>query len=291
MKKALITLLAILLLIAALWYLLIGKKALRAQHFSPAQLVHCPSHTGIFSSAPDEVTKSLLGQRWSYLGKGRHSCAFGSEDGRFVMKFFRENPRNDQWLVKLVPDIAPLSTWKWKKQRCAMETVIQGYQDAYDLDAEGCGIVYAHLYSGTQDLGEVRLIGQKGEANSVKLDTLAFVIQHKATEFRAILEQHLAKHEMDEAKQSLQKIVTLYHDQYNKGMVDWGIGIMHNSGFVGHQAVHFDVSKLMLDESMKSSLNQRKDFGRQKERIQLWMKQHYPEHLQEIMEYVESLVK
>lgn len=50
---------------------------------------------------------SILSQKFTYIGKGAQSYAFGSDDGKYVLKFFKFKHLTPHWFVEMFPLFPP----------------------------------------------------------------------------------------------------------------------------------------------------------------------------------------
>src|SRR5688572_10653905 len=64
----------------------------------------------IFNESTDEEFKisQILNQEYTYIGKGAQCYAFGSQDGKYVLKFFKFKHLKPSYLISLIPEIGPL---------------------------------------------------------------------------------------------------------------------------------------------------------------------------------------
>src|SRR3569832_1589228 len=64
---------------------------------------HPEWETASLSPAQEDEIKTLLNQPYTYLNKGVQSFVFASEDGRYVIKFFRHDHLSPPFWSKLLP--------------------------------------------------------------------------------------------------------------------------------------------------------------------------------------------
>ena len=67
-----------------------------------------PISTPYFATIDQQLLEPIFAQRFFYLGKGAQSYAFSSEDGVFVLKFFKFKHLKPNWLMQILPDFPPL---------------------------------------------------------------------------------------------------------------------------------------------------------------------------------------
>jgi hypothetical protein len=213
-------------------------------------------------SGKQKQLNDILLQKFTYLGKGRSSVSFISEDEDYVLKFFK-------------------STAKVKK--APLERALNGYKIAYDNDPAGTGLLYIHLNKTQHQHPIVSLIDKTGKEHQLNLDHTYFVVQQKVHELQDLLQDLLEQQKIELAKQRLHAIFDLYLSHYQKGLFDLGVGILRNNGFNKDQPIHFDVSKMTLDKRICDSTFQQERMQIMIKKIDLWILKHYPQYHQEIV--------
>lgn len=116
------------------------------------------------SKAEEEEAALALNQSYRYLGKGCQSYVFESEDGKFVIKFFKyQRFRMHSWL-KFFPPMPALVKYrqekmekKWKK----LDGFVRSWKVAFEHLKEETGLVFVHLNK-TEGLLVRRAAGKRG---------------------------------------------------------------------------------------------------------------------------------
>ncbi|HEY5235184.1 MAG TPA: hypothetical protein VIJ14_03300, partial [Rhabdochlamydiaceae bacterium] len=134
------------------------------------------------SLSPEEKTriKEILSQPYSYLDNGVQSFVFASQDGQYVIKFFRHDHLD-----------APF--WLTPSQRAKKQTQLRkeflSYKLAYETLREQTGLVFAHLNK-TKDLHQtLDLVDKLGIHHPLPLDDYEFLIQKRASLLYTALNQ------------------------------------------------------------------------------------------------------
>lgn len=229
--------------------------------------------------AEKEKLDHILSQKFFYIGKGAQSYAFGSEDQKYVLKFFKFKHLKPSLFVNLLPPIPPFKSYKeqqtLRKQK-KLDSVFTGYRLAYGVHKEQSGIIFAHLNK-TNDLHrQVTVVDKIGLEQKIDLDPIVFVVQEKARTMRTVMTDLLSHGELTLAQYRIDQIFDLYLSEYQKGVYDRDHGVMHNTGFVGDKPIHLDVGKLTHDESMKNPDVWQKDIEKIARKINLWISVNYP---------------
>ena len=235
--------------------------------------------------------ESILDQKFYYIGKGAQSYAFGSQDGKYVLKFFKFKHLRPNWFVDLLPRISPFKQYKEtlsiRKQR-KLYGVFEGYRLAYEVHKLESGLVFIHLNKTAKLYPAARLIDKIGFERKVYLDQVPFVVQEKAKTTRSLINESLKNGDILSAQKRIEQIFDLYLSEYQKGIYDKDHGVMHNTGFVGERPIHLDVGKLTADNEMKNTENWQQDLERIAWKFAVWTKETYPLHYPVIAKSIED---
>ncbi len=226
-----------------------------------------------------EELKAILNQKFTYLGKGAQVYAFGSDDGKYVIKFFKFKHLKPSPLIALLPPIGPLKDIKEaniKRKTRKLEGVFEGHVNAYNHDLEHSGLLFLHL-NPTTDLNlQVRLVDKIGIERTVDLDPVVFILQKKGETLRTVFTEALSKNDTALAAKRATQILDMYVAEYQNGVYDRDHGISHNTGFVGDQPFHLDVGKMSYDDNMRSPENYEQDLRHVARKMDEWVKANYP---------------
>lgn len=243
-----------------------------------------------------EELDRILDQNFSYIGKGAQSYAFGSEDGRYVIKFFKFKHLRPNVFVDLLPNISPFKQYKEnlhnRKQR-KLNGVFEGYRLAYSVHKKESGLLFIHLNK-THNLHKtIEVYDKIGLSRRIDLDKVVFIIQEKAKTTRTIVNEALRKGDLQEAVARINQIFDLYLIEYKKGIFDKDHGVMHNTGFVDKKPIHLDIGKLTAAEEMKRPEIWQQDMERIAWKFAVWTKETYPQDFpllsKAIEEYLSSI--
>lgn len=245
--------------------------------------------TNPLSQNQQKELEQILQYKFSYLAKGARSYAFISDDGKYVLKFFKYRYHIPHWTVRYLPSIPPFNYLiKKKANKVSLDTVLSGYKNAYEHDPEGTGMLYIHLNPKEKKLPKITVIDKVKQPHIINLNHTRFVLQRKAKEFSEILDELLKENNITLAKRRINKVIDLYLSHYRKGLYDLGTGIIRNNGFIGDDPIHFDVGKLTFNEEIRNSELQQKAFALLLENANEWFVKNYPRHRQEIMQDIEN---
>lgn len=237
------------------------------------------------TAAEKEQLDHVLDQTFHYLGKGAQSYVFTSDDGKYVLKFFKFKHLKPSFFYTLLPPIYPFKQHVQKEEERKarkLDSVFTGYRLSYELHKQETGLVFIHLNK-TNDLHRSVIVKDKiGRSHTIDLDSTVFLLQEKGETMRTVINNLLKKNEVALAKQRVRQVFDLYHSEYRKGIYDRDHGIMHNVGFVGDHPIHLDVGKMTLDANLKKPEVYSADLELIYKKIDLWLRVNYPQYHEEI---------
>lgn len=219
--------------------------------------------------------KAVLDQPFHFLGSGNQTFAFVSNDGKYVLKFFKFQHLKENGFQSLFKNA--------ESRIKRIHQVFSGHSLGYLKDQENSGILYAHLDSSSPLLLIATIYDKKKSKHSISLDDVVFVVQKKGESTNEVLSRLLDQGNLAEAKNHVRSLLRMYVDEYSKGLFDRDHNVMHNTGFCEGLPMHIDVGKLRNDEKMKDPAFFMADLKKVAwERIDLWMKKYYPRYRKEI---------
>lgn len=144
--------------------------------YDPAREVH------LLSADQKNLVDSILSQRFTYLGKGCQSYVFLSQDGQYVLKFFKyQRFRTQPWLdyLSFIPWVERYRQEKIAKKQRRLNGFFNSWRIAFDELQEHTGLLYVHLNK-TNHLNKVLTITDKmGFEHYLELDQMEFLLQKK----------------------------------------------------------------------------------------------------------------
>lgn len=241
------------------------------------------------TSEEHQQLASILNQKFSYIGKGAQCYAFVSEDQQYVLKFFKFKHLKPNLLINLLPSIPPFKSFKQnciERKKRKLIGVFNGYDLAYRENRQESELLYLHLLPTHHLQLQATVVDKIGLEREIHLDDVVFLIQRKGETLRNRLNRLLKQQRLLEAEQAISNILAMYIAEYKKGIFDHDHGVMHNTGFVGNQPFHLDVGKLNKDERMRQVDVYKKDFEHVVWKIDIWVKNTYPQYYEEISNFL-----
>lgn len=222
---------------------------------------------------------SILNQKYYYLSKGCQVYAFVSEDGRYVLKFFKGQHLQKKW-VEYLPPMPYLSDYqKFVKNKREEKAALlfNGYKIACEELPEDTGILYIHLNK-TKTLKQfISIYNKLGIKYRVNLDHVEFVLQEKAMPFYSTIEKYMTTGKLEKAKNLIQCLISVIQNRNAKGVRDKDLLLVDNVGVLGDKVIIIDPGQFVHDPFVKDPHENRKDIEMRFENFKSWLHNYYPE--------------
>jgi len=182
----------------------------------------------------DHIQK-ILHQPYAYLSKGVQSFVFASQDGQYVIKFFRHDHLSaPPWKV------GSLEARRKKESRLHKDFL--SYKIAYEALRQQTGLVFLHLNKSgfNQNLD---LVDKLGIHHQIPLGRFEFLIQKRASLLYTALDKMIQAGRLDDAKETLTKLVHLLAHRSLQGIFDKDPDLNTNFGVIGTEPIQIDVGR------------------------------------------------
>ena len=233
-----------------------------------------------------------LSQSYKYLGKGAQVFAFVSQDGNYVIKFFRHHKTRHplEPINKFLPQ-------KWRKR--LMQTIKKrgekrmkdflSYKLAFNELREETGLLYLHLNKTDSLNTHLTLFDKIGVRHFVDLDHMEFLIQKKAKPLYTALETWIENGEEEKAMKALSSLVYLLKCRRAKGIFDKDPDLMTNFGVIGCDAIQFDIGRFKKETTTNTSVKEDADeLIRITHKLSTWLKRCAPKLRMHLLFEVEN---
>jgi hypothetical protein len=268
--------------------------------FSVARIHSDLPYNPAWETAPltEDLQKELdsaLKNTFRYLGCGGQCFAFASEDGRYVIKFFKHRIRKpySYFLNAALPwPLSALCERKLSKALFKLHRDFTSYKIAHEELQEETGLLYIHLNKGTSLNRSVCLIDKLGIKHEISLDNVEFIVQERAELIYPYIENSMARGDEAAARQALQGILKVVVSRCKKGVFDEDPRIHRNFGFVGAKPILIDVGRLVRDPKRREPSVYKADLLAITKRFRTYLKESHPELvpiLDEELHVLESL--
>jgi hypothetical protein len=182
-----------------------------------------------------------LSQPFHYLAAGSQSYAFESEDGKYVIKFFRMN--------RLIPNLAHyFRPQKIASRNRNLHLLFNAYKLVYERFRKETGVLFIHLNTSNDLHMTLSVRDQEKVEHLVNLDEMRFVIQEKAEILHSRLHRLKAEQKWDELEKASSAFLELVRKRIDAGITDLDNGIDQNYGFVGDRPIHIDVGRVCIGQ-------------------------------------------
>lgn len=238
-----------------------------------------------------EILYKVLDGKFYYLGKGAQCYAFQSEDGKYVIKFFKFKHLRPRIFIKFLPNVFPFKTFKENhlaRRKKRLINACDGYDLAFNESREETQLLYLHLAQTDFLKRHIKIIDKLGIMRSVNADDIIFLIQKKGITLEQRLRNLLDQDQIIETKQAIEMIIDMYVNKYKKGIIDHDHGVMLNTGFIETTPFYIDPCKFFKKENIKNPLIYTKDLELVTNKIRQWIKVSYPTYEADIDSFIKD---
>ncbi len=216
---------------------------------------------------PEEIkeTEAALSQSYRFLGGGGQCFSFASQDGKYVIKFFKQKKIQ-------------------KGSRAKRERVFSAFRLSFDRLSEETGIFYIHLNPTGHLDKTLAFAAPDGNEHLLNLDGLQFVIQKKATLANHHLEDLMAKRDLDGAKQAIDQLLSLWLNLHQKGVYNRDPNFQNNYGFVAEKPMVIDVGRIA-----SSTKSKQEELARFTKEFRIYLANRCPELVDYLNESLKKL--
>ncbi len=224
---------------------------------------------------PDPATFAMLDQPYHYFNCGHQCFAFISNDGHYILKFFKYTRHTPPAWTAHIPLLNRFKSLRperikkitWKKNRD-----FQGYQLAFDRFREQTGILSLHLNPTSSGYPTITLYDKLKIRHTLDLNTAPFVLQIKASPTYPTFSSWLEAGDYDKVRSGISRIIALCAERLHLQILDEDVHLYCNFGFVGETPIQIDPGRFSMSPSPISP-EKLTPFVKE---LQEWFAQHYP---------------
>lgn len=196
----------------------------------------------------------IFDQKFTYLASGGQAYAFVSDDGKYVLKFFKHHLRRLPFWLKILPLPENLAKRRQatnaKRQRKFLRD-FTSYKLSYEQLPKETGVLYVHLNKTDALKTKAQIIDKLQIEHNIDLDKVEFVVQKRADLVFPYFTKLIEEGEIEKSKKCIRSIIEIVKSRSEKGIYDEDPRLHRNFGFVGDQAIVIDVGRLRPDPSRK----------------------------------------
>lgn len=211
-------------------------------------------------------------QRFTYLGRGKQSFAFLSEDKTTVLKVFNNHYQRNIFWYSLLPFC--------HKKVSYFQTKIERLSASYELAntelKDETGLLYLHLAPTEEIHRSVTLIDKLGIAHTLSLDRTGFALQKRGTLAYTHLTMLMDAGKREEALAALRSMVRLVVSRCKRGIGDNDPLVRTNLGFLHSAPFYIDIGPFSKDERMSQEEVFKPEIDRIMTSVSHWLEAHHP---------------
>ncbi|WP_420422645.1 hypothetical protein [Simkania sp.] len=245
------------------------------------------------SPSQQATLKDLFAHPFTYLGSGNHCYAFLSEDGQYVLKFFKQKHMRTQSFIDFIPMPAKMLLYpkkKYLRRKGERDKSFTSYKIAYEHLKKETGLFYLHLNKTDLFHQEVTLIDQNGEKQIVPIDQMEFLIQKKAQVGYKRLDTLFSLGKREDALESIASLLTVITRRMEKGYFDKDLQFFKNFGFIGNQAIEIDIGELRPLEKRQSATEMRAELTEVSHQLLDWTVSHHPDYESDVATLINDMI-
>lgn len=201
----------------------------------------------------ETIPEEVVSQPYFYLGRGAQMAAFASEDGNYVIKFYRHK-RVEHPLEKLAflfpPSLKTRLMETVAKRKAKRVKDFLSYRLAFENFKEETALLFLHLHKTSYLKQKMTLYDKIGVKHQLDLDKVEFVIQKKCSPFYPTLESWVEKGEFEKVEKGVTGLVSLLKHRLDRGIFDKDPDLKTNFGFIGTTPVQYDIGRFSKDVRM-----------------------------------------
>lgn len=209
-----------------------------------------------------EPLETIVNQRFSYLSAGGQSYVFASEDGQYVLKFFKHYRMRLHPFIRVLPLPHTLHQKRVKQQAKRLKKLVRdftSYKLAFEQLPKETKLLFVHLNKGNNLKLKTTIVDRLNIAHPIDLDSHEFVLQRRAELAYPYIKRLVESGEIDKAKRAVESICQLITSRCEKGIYDEDAKIHRNVGFIDEEAILIDVGRLKIDPRRKNREVQKGD--------------------------------
>lgn len=227
-----------------------------------------------------EQIGKILEQNFYYLGKGCQSYVFASEDGQYVIKFFKyQRFRPQFWLnyLTFIPGVDSYLLQKVEKKRQKLESVFTSWKIAYEHLQKETGVVFIHLNKSSHLKAPLHIYDKMGFLHVLSSDNFEFLIQKKAKMICANLKEMRSKGKLEERRKIIDNLLNMFVDEYRRGFADNDHALMQNTGVLNGYPIHIDVGQFVTNKKVQNPEIYHQEIFNKTWKFRKWLEKEDPE--------------
>lgn len=196
------------------------------------------------ASIRPDLENEIFSQPFAYLGKGRQSFVFESQDGKYVLKLFRLGSSKIKYGQKIVRALRKAARLKVRDEQpieMRRAAIFSGCKQIFEKGAHLCKLLYIHLNPKKGAFPQIFLRDRWGRKIDIDPEKDRFVIQRKGEVFFRKLK----------AEQNRKPLIHAYLHLLDQ-LADHGLSITdptmgRNFGYLDGEAFLLDIGSVVYN--------------------------------------------
>lgn len=242
-----------------------------------------------FSFETQNQLRHILNQKFFYHDKGTQSYVFLSEDGKYILKFFKQRSIRPQTWLACIPFEHNSYYQKQKKRFLRGASTFSACTTAYKELKNETGLLYVHINQSQNLFKPLLCIDASGKSHSIDLDKTCFCIQEYADLIYPRITHLMNQNQIDSAKNVISSVFTLIETLGKKGVADNDAIIYRNFALLKDKAIQIDIGELRIDPARQTNHQYKHEVIPMVEGFKNWIAETHPSlsaHFEECQNHV-----
>ncbi len=240
-----------------------------------------------------EMDKALKSS-FKYLSSGSQCFVFLSEDGKYVLKLFKNYRWKTPYVFRLLPNLPYLNSFQEKIAKTKHAGILKTYNSAklsYTTLKDETGLIYLQLNIKPQTKKEVTLYNRLKKKYSLDLSQVPFALQKYATPVPEVLLTYKVNQNLSGAKKCIDNLLEYAIERRKLKITDSDPHFINNFGYINNKPVSLDIGGLLIDPKKDIEYFFTKEVNKISKKLLPWLHKNYPELETFTKERIEHLQK
>jgi len=227
-----------------------------------------------------ENIRNILDQKYTFFSYGGQAYVFLSEDGKSVLKLFKQHHlRVPAWIKSFpLPKTFKRIRNKWvHRKEGKFDLFFNSCKIAFDNFRDHTGLIYLHLNPTDYLNQQITIVDKLGIEHQIDLDHTDFALQQRAKLPKNHFHRLKKRNDYESAKRSLDSLIDMIVARSQRGIADRDPNIRRNCGFVGEKAVEIDLGSYTRSEILKIPFICKADIYQKSQQLKRMISKAYPE--------------
>lgn len=219
------------------------------------------------------LVEKALAQPYSYLGRGHQCYAFGSEDGKYVIKL----PRFDRYRLSFFLRVNPFGLWSEYREKIRDDLerrkafLMESFRIAFEDLREETALLYVHLNETKNLKGSLLIQDRIGRKYKLDPNQTAFLLQEKKPIMMPFFERFLKEGKRKEAQELLDSFLQFISTRARRGIYNKDPSFLRNFGWDMGKAVQIDIGSFYRKPWLSKEEACEKSFQETIQHVRNWL--------------------